>query len=109
MAIQRKFRRLANDRLHWWYLVRSDESILEVLDSEWERVKSTTESAWWKLEHCQRPKRYNPATECEESRPEQTSGLQSAAENNEETNETSSPDGDSQADQAEVPFLGATN
>ncbi len=35
--------------------------------------------------------------------------LQPAAENDEETNETSSPDGDSQADQAEVPFLGATN
>ena len=49
VAIQRKFRRLANDRLHWWYLIRSDESILEVLDSEWERVKSTTESARWKL------------------------------------------------------------
>ena len=65
----------------------------------------STESARWKLEHCQRPKTYNPAAEC----PEQTSGLQPAAENDEETNETSSPDGDSQADQAEVPFLGATN
>ena len=74
-----------------------------MLDSEWESVKSSTDSAWWKLEHCQRPWRHNPA---EDACREKTSGLQPATEKDGKTNETSSTDGDSHADQlqAEVPF-----
>lgn len=102
VAIQRKFRRLANDRLNWWYLVRSDESVLEVLDSEWEQVKSATESAQWKLEHCQRPKRQNPAAEVEEQSSTQPS-VQAAIDDAEETSETNAPNGDSQTDESEAP------
>ena len=114
MAIQRKSRRLPNNRLHWWYLVRSDESILETLDSEWEQVKSATDSARWKLEHCQGLKGHNPAAEHQEGSPEQHSDLH--PDNGEEasfiSNETACPDGDHPAtDQAELkaPFLGAPN
>lgn len=57
VAIQQKSRRMANNRLHWWYLVRSDESILEQLDREWDQVSSATGSAQWKLEQCRRPKK----------------------------------------------------
>ena len=57
VAIQRKIRRMANNRLHWWYLVRSDENVLEELDKEWEQVASATDSARWKLEQCRRPKK----------------------------------------------------
>ena len=57
VAIQRKIRRIANNRMHWWYLVRSDESVLEELDKEWEQVTSATDSARWKLEQCRRPKK----------------------------------------------------
>lgn len=57
VAIQRKIRRMANNRLHWWYLVRSDENVLEELDKEWEQVTSATDSARWKLEQCRRPKK----------------------------------------------------
>ena len=53
VAIQRKYRIISGSRQHWWYLVRSDESILKKLDSEWEQVRSATDSARWKLELCQ--------------------------------------------------------
>ena len=114
VAIQQKSRWLPSGRLHWWYLVRSDESIPETFDSEWEQVKSATDSARWKLEYCQRPNRLNPATEHQEGSPEQSSDLQPG--NGEETqastisNETVCPGGDPPAvDQVEAPFLEAPN
>ena len=111
VAIQRKSRIIAGNRQHWWYLVRSDESILEKLDSEWEQVRSATDSARWKLELCQRPKRSNPAVE---HQPEEESPESEHMDNGEESdasatqsNATSCPDGDPPAvDQAEAPFLG---
>ena len=77
-------------------------------------MKSATDSARWRLEYCQKPKRLNPATEHQKGSPEQLSDLQ--PENGEEThastisNETVCPDGDPPAvDQAEAPFLEAPN
>ena len=111
VAIQRKSRIIFDNRQHWWYLVRSDESILEKLDSEWARVRSDTDSARWKLELCQRPKRSNPAVE---HQPEEESPESEHMDNGEEndasaiqSNATTCPDGDPPAvDQAEAPFLG---
>ena len=78
VAIQRKSQRLANDRVHWWFLVRSDESVLKVLDSEWELVKDATDSERWKLEHCQRPKRHSTAALSDEQNHENSPSQQAA-------------------------------
>ena len=49
LQIKRKFKRLHDNKTHWWHIVSGDEGDLDKLEGEWEAVKLQT---GWKLEKC---------------------------------------------------------
>ena len=51
VEVRRKFKKKTNNTIQWWFLIRGDESVLKLLEQEWEGVQERTS---WKLELCHR-------------------------------------------------------
>ena len=49
LQIKRKTKALTNNKLTWWFVIHGQESVLGVLDPEWEKVHAQT---GWSLQHC---------------------------------------------------------
>ena len=49
IQVKRKYKKDRNNRLRWWHVLSGEESDLQQLESEWEKVKVQTS---WKLEAC---------------------------------------------------------
>ena len=47
-----KFKKKDNNRVQWWFLLRAEEAILQLLEQEWGAVETQTS---WKLERCHKP------------------------------------------------------
>ena len=41
-----------SNKTRWWFILRGDESILQTMEKDWDRVQMQTN---WKLEHCTAP------------------------------------------------------
>ena len=54
IEVRRKFKKVGEKKVRWWFLIRGEESVLECLQTEWANVENSTS---WKLEQC-----YQPAT-----------------------------------------------
>ena len=52
LHVRRKSKELSNKKSVWWFIVHGQESVLRVLDSEWEKVQAQT---GWTLEQCYMP------------------------------------------------------
>ena len=52
VEVRRKFKKKGDNRVQWWFLIRADESVLRLLEQEWEPVQTQTS---WKLERCHKP------------------------------------------------------
>ena len=49
LQIKRKFKRLDDNKTHWWHIVSGDEGDLDKLEGEWEAVRF---QMGWKLKKC---------------------------------------------------------
>ena len=49
VEVRRKFKKRDGSEIHWWFLIRGEESVLQVLQMEWEKVEYSTS---WKVELC---------------------------------------------------------
>jgi len=47
-----KYKKNKNNTVQWWFLIRGEETVLQVLQQERERIQLQTS---WKLERCHRP------------------------------------------------------
>lgn len=56
VKVCRKFKKGRNNTIKWWFLIRGEEGVLQVLQQEWERIQTQTS---WRLEHCYRPAQRN--------------------------------------------------
>ena len=56
VEVRRKFKKNRNNTVQWWFLIRGEEEVLQVLQQEWEGIYSQTS---WKLERCCRPVQNN--------------------------------------------------
>ena len=52
VEVRRKFKKRDGSEIRWWFLIRGDETVLQTLQMEWEKVEYSTS---WKLELCHRP------------------------------------------------------
>ena len=60
IAVKRKTRKHeSSGKTRWWFLLKSDENVLNMLDTEWEGIQLQTK---WKLERCSAPwSKVNPS------------------------------------------------
>ncbi len=59
IEVRRKFKKVGEKTVRWWFFIRGEEPILQSLESEWTNIESSTS---WKLKLC-----YQPATPSPES------------------------------------------
>ena len=52
IEVRRKFKMKEKSEIRWWFLIRGEEPILQLLDKEWENVENSTS---WRLERCHQP------------------------------------------------------
>ena len=52
VEVRRKFKKKDNNRVQWWFLIRAEEAVLQLLEQEWGAVETQTS---WKLERCHKP------------------------------------------------------
>ncbi len=52
VEVRRTFKKKGDNRIHWWFLIRAEEAVLQQLEQEWELVQT---QASCKLERCHKP------------------------------------------------------
>ena len=52
VEVRRKFKKRGNTGVRWWFLIRSEETVLQNLDREWVNIEN---SMSWKLERYYQP------------------------------------------------------
>jgi len=52
VEVHQKFKKISDNRIQWRFLICAEETVLQVLEREWEAVHTQTS---WKLECCHKP------------------------------------------------------
>ena len=115
IEVRRKFKKVGEKKVRWWFLIRGEESVFECLQTEWANVENSTS---WKLEQCYQPA--TPPTETSEpsestSNPDQptpsnpTAGIPRESVSNPEQPTCSHTSASETPDPGASPISGPTN